>query len=53
MIGQVIGLLLGPARQALSLVSSPASTLVGQLEDLVKRQQGETGEPDSPEPNPG
>ncbi|MGO9469229.1 MAG: 50S ribosomal protein L10 [Isosphaeraceae bacterium] len=52
LIGQVIGLLLGPARSALSLVSSPASTLVGQLEALVLRQQGETGEPAEPEPEP-
>jgi large subunit ribosomal protein L10 len=54
LIGQVIGLLLGPARQALSLVSTPASTLVGQLEALVKRQQDETEEPaaidSAPEP---
>jgi len=53
LIGQVIGLLLGPARSALSLVSSPASKLVGQLEALVERQQGETGEPAAPEPDPG
>ena len=52
LIGQVIGLLLGPARSALSLVTSPANTLVGQLEALVKRQQDETGgEPASPEPS--
>lgn len=49
LIGQVIGLLLGPARQALSLVSSPASTLVGQLEALAERQQ--SGEP-AAEPKP-
>jgi large subunit ribosomal protein L10 len=53
LIGQVVGLLLDPARSALSLVSSPASTVVGQLEALKKRQQGETEEPASPEPNPG
>jgi len=53
LIGQVIGLLLGPARHVLSLVSSPGSTLVGQLESLVKRQQDETGEPASAEPDPG
>ena len=41
LIGQVLSLLLGPARQALALLSSPAATLVGQLEALVKRQQGE------------
>ncbi len=38
LIGQVIGLLLGPARQVVSLLSSPSSTLVGQLEALAKRQ---------------
>jgi large subunit ribosomal protein L10 len=43
LIGQVIGLLLGPARMTLSLLTSPASTLVGQLEALVERQQGEAG----------
>jgi large subunit ribosomal protein L10 len=53
LIGQVIGLLLGPARQALSLVSNPASTLVGQLEALAKRQEGTAGEPAPAEPQPG
>jgi large subunit ribosomal protein L10 len=38
LIGQVIGLVLGPARQALALLSSPSSTLIGQLEALAKRQ---------------
>jgi large subunit ribosomal protein L10 len=51
LIGQVIGLLLGPARQVVSLVSSPASTLVGQLEALVKRQQDQTGETTSSDSN--
>jgi large subunit ribosomal protein L10 len=37
LIGQVLALLLGPARQTLSLLSSPPSTLVGQLEALAKR----------------
>ena len=41
LIAQVIGLLLGPARQTLALLSSPSSTVVGQLEALAKRQQGE------------
>jgi large subunit ribosomal protein L10 len=41
LIGQVLGLLLGPAREALALVSSPASTLVGQLEAFIKKRQGE------------
>ncbi len=45
LIGQVIGLLLGPARLAISLLSTPASTVVGQLEALVERQQaGQAGE---------
>jgi large subunit ribosomal protein L10 len=47
LIGQVIALLLGPARQALSLVSSPSGTLVGQLEALAKRQQGGESSPDA------
>jgi len=47
LIGQVIGLLLGPARQALSLLLSPSSTLAGQLEALVKRQQASHGEDDA------
>jgi large subunit ribosomal protein L10 len=53
LIGQVISLLLGPAQAALSVVSNPASTLVGQLEALVKRQQAETEAPPPAEPNPG
>jgi large subunit ribosomal protein L10 len=40
LIGQVLSLLLGPAREALALVSSPASTVVGQLEAHVEKQQG-------------
>jgi large subunit ribosomal protein L10 len=44
LIGQVIALLLGPAREALSLLSSGGSTLVGQLEALAKRQQEADGE---------
>jgi large subunit ribosomal protein L10 len=48
LIGQVLSLLLGPARTALSLLSSPSSTLVGQLEALVERQQGEAGEEAAP-----
>jgi len=44
LIGQVIGLLLGPARQTLALLSSSSSTLAGQLEALAKRQQAEGGE---------
>jgi large subunit ribosomal protein L10 len=44
LIGQVIALLLGPAREALSLLSTGGSTLVGQLEALAKRQQEADGE---------
>jgi large subunit ribosomal protein L10 len=43
LIGQVLALVLGPARQTLALLSSPSSTLIGQLEALIKRapQDGE------------
>jgi hypothetical protein len=37
----VLALLLGPARQTLALLSSPSSTVVGQLEALVKRREAE------------
>ncbi len=40
LIGQVLSLLLGPAREALALVGSPASTLIGQLEAFVEKQGG-------------
>jgi large subunit ribosomal protein L10 len=40
LIGQVISLLLGPARQVVSMLGSPASTLIGQLEALAEKQQG-------------
>ena len=50
LIAQVIGLLLGPARQTLALLSSPSSTMVGQLEALAKRQEGEVGGADAPAP---
>jgi large subunit ribosomal protein L10 len=53
LIGQVIGLLLGPARRTLALLSSPSSALAGQLEALVKRQQGEGAQAaDGPPPAP-
>jgi large subunit ribosomal protein L10 len=52
LIGQVIGLLLGPARQTLALLSSPASTVVGQLEALVERQGGGGGDEEAPAPAP-
>jgi large subunit ribosomal protein L10 len=38
LIGQVLSLVLGPAQQVLSLLSSSASTVIGQLEALAKRQ---------------
>jgi large subunit ribosomal protein L10 len=37
LIGQVLSLVLGPAQQTLSLLTSSSSTLVGQLEALAKR----------------
>jgi large subunit ribosomal protein L10 len=40
LIGQVISLLLGPSREALALVGSPASTLIGQLEAFVEKRGG-------------
>jgi large subunit ribosomal protein L10 len=46
LIGQLLGLLLGPAQQVLSMLNSPASTLIGQLEEFAKKQQegaSETG----------
>jgi large subunit ribosomal protein L10 len=49
LIAQVIALLLGPARETLSLLSTGGSTLVGQLEALAKRQQ-EAGGADAPSP---
>jgi large subunit ribosomal protein L10 len=53
LIGQVISLLLGPAQAALSIVSNPASTLVGQLEAFAERQQAATEPPASPESESG
>jgi large subunit ribosomal protein L10 len=54
LIGQVLGLLLGPAREALALVSSPASTLIGQLEAAIKKQssasEDNSGEAGAPAP---
>jgi large subunit ribosomal protein L10 len=54
LIGQVLGLLLGPAREALALVSSPATTLIGQLEAAIKKQssasEGSQGETDAAAP---
>src|SRR6185437_15300529 len=53
LIGQVLTLLLGPAREALAMVSSPASTLIGQLEAFIEKHQApeEAGE-GSGEPPP-
>ena len=43
----------GPARQTLALLSSPSSTVVGQLEALAKRQEGEgRRKPPRPPPRP-
>jgi large subunit ribosomal protein L10 len=39
LIGQVLTLLLSPARQALAMVTSPASTLIGQLEAFIEKNQ--------------
>jgi large subunit ribosomal protein L10 len=47
LIGQVVSLLLGPARQTLGLLSSSSNTLVGQLEALAERQQAAGTEPAS------
>ena len=40
LIGQVLGLILSPAREALALIGSPASTLIGQLEAHLEKQGG-------------
>jgi len=52
LIGQVLSLLLGPAREALALVTSPSSTLVGQLEAFIKKQQEGEGEGEGAGPDP-
>jgi large subunit ribosomal protein L10 len=51
LLGQVISLLLGPARQAVALLSSPSSTLLGQLEALAERAKPGDG-PDAPPAEP-
>ena len=43
LIGQVIALLLGPARETLSLLSSPSSTLVGPARGPGRKAAGEGG----------
>ncbi len=40
LIGQAVGLVLGPAQQVLGLINSPGSMIVGQLEELHKRLGG-------------
>jgi large subunit ribosomal protein L10 len=50
LIGQVLSLILGPAQQTLSLLTSSASTVIGQLEALAKRS-GEA-EPEAPGTEP-
>lgn len=52
LIGQVIGLLLGPAREVVGLLSSPGNTLAGQLEALAERHGGEGGGVPAPAPEP-
>jgi large subunit ribosomal protein L10 len=55
LIGQVLSLLLGPAQQTLSLLTSSASTVVGQLEALAKRggdTENEAPEEPPQEPSP-
>jgi large subunit ribosomal protein L10 len=44
LIGQVLALLLGPARLTLSLLTSQASTAIGQLEALAKRGEEASNE---------
>ncbi len=51
LIGQVLGLLLSPAREALALIGSPASTLIGQLEAHLEKQGGE-GQTEAPAAEP-
>jgi large subunit ribosomal protein L10 len=50
LIGQVLSLVLGPAQQTLSLLTSSASTVVGQLEALAKRKA--EAEPEVPAAQP-
>ena len=50
LIGQVLSLVLGPAQQTLSLLTSSASTVVGQLEALAKRKA--EAEPEVPAAEP-
>ncbi len=52
LIGQVLALVLGPARQTLALLSSPTSTLAGQLEALAEREQDQAGEGPAAAPAP-
>jgi large subunit ribosomal protein L10 len=52
LIGQVLSLLLSPARQALAALTSPAATLAGQLEAFIKKQE-QSGETDHQAPDPG
>ena len=48
LIGQVLGLLLSPPQQVLSMLNSPTSTLIGQLEEFVKKQKEASAEAESP-----
>jgi large subunit ribosomal protein L10 len=53
LIGQVLTILLSPAREALGLVTSPASTLIGQLEAFIEKNQAPGGAESADEPAPG
>jgi large subunit ribosomal protein L10 len=53
LIGQVLTILLSPAREALALVTSPASTLIGQLEAFLEKNQAPDDAGSAAEPAPG
>ncbi len=53
LIGQVLTILLSPAREALALVTSPASTLIGQLEAFIEKNQAPDEAGSAGEPAPG
>jgi large subunit ribosomal protein L10 len=53
LIGQVLTILLSPAREALGLVTSPASTLIGQLEAFIEKNQAPGEAESADEPAPG
>jgi large subunit ribosomal protein L10 len=53
LIGQVLTILLSPAREALGLVTSPASTLIGQLEAFIEKNRAPGEAESAGEPAPG